>query len=164
MTASPVSSTPVLRTTLRWSGLVACLLIVIGAAVGFLVSGPNGLWSALSGVLVAAVFLGITSASILIANRWFGGDLYVPIFFAIVLGGWLLKIVLFVVAMLVLRGQPWIVPVVFFVALVVSVLASLVVDVVVLARMRLPHVSDTSLPSDPEEGDRRDTQPPGRGA
>lgn len=164
MTASPVSSTPVLRTTLRWSGLVACLLIVIGAAVGFLVSGPNGLWSALSGVLVAAVFLGITSASILIANRWFGGDLYVPIFFGIVLGGWLLKIVLFVVAMLVLRGQPWIVPVVFFVALVVSVLASLVVDVVVLARMRLPHVSDTSLPSDPEEGDRRDTPPPGRGA
>lgn len=164
MTASPVSSTPVLRTTLRWSGLVACLLIVIGAAVGFLVSGPNGLWSALSGVLVAAVFLGITSASILIANRWFGGDLYVPIFFGIVLGGWLLKIVLFVVAMLVLRGQPWIVPVVFLVALVVSVLASLVVDVVVLARMRLPHVSDTSLPSDPEEGDRRDTPPPGRGA
>ena len=164
MTASPVSSTPVLRTALAWSGLVAVALIMIGAVVGFLVAGPDGLWSALSGVLVAAVFLGITSASILIANRWFGGDLYAPIFFGIVLGGWLLKIVLFVVAMLVLRGQPWIVPVVFFVALVVSVLASLVVDVVVLARMRLPHVSDTSLPTDPEEGERRETPPVGGGA
>jgi len=149
------SSTPILRTTLIWSGLVTAVLAVVGAIVGFVVGGGEGLASALAGVVVAAIFLGITSASILIANRWFGDALYVPIFFAIVLGGWLLKIVLFVVAMLLLRGQPWIEPPVFFVALVVSVLASLVVDVVVLLRMRLPQVS-TALPTDPEEGERTD--------
>ena len=65
-----------------------------------------------------------------------------PVFFGIVLGGWILKFVVFIVVLLVLRGQPWVDPDVFFVAVVVSVLASLVVDVVVLLRMRVPHVSD----------------------
>jgi hypothetical protein len=135
--------------------MVTAVLVIIGAVAGFAIGRGEGLASALAGVVVAAIFLAITSASILIANRWFGDPLYVPIFFGIVLGGWLLKIVLFVVAMLVLRGQPWIQPPVFFVALVVSVLASLAVDVIVLLRMRLPHVS-TSLPTDPEEGEHTD--------
>lgn len=155
MTEQKPSSTPILRTTLVWSAVVTVVLAVAGAVIGFLVGGGEGLASALAGVVVAAVFLGITSASILIANRWFGDPLYVPIFFGIVLGGWLVKIVLFIVAMLVLRGQPWIEPPVFFVALVVSVLASLAVDVVALLKLRLPQVS-VSLPTDPDAGDRTD--------
>ncbi|MEZ3159911.1 hypothetical protein AB1K54_05105 [Microbacterium sp. BWT-B31] len=153
MTPSPVSSTPILRTTLVWSGIVTGILLVLAAVIGFLVAGTTGLWSALAGVLVAAVFLGITAASILIANRWFGDELYVPVFFGIVLGGWILKLVVFIVLLLVLRGQPWIEPVVFFVALVASVLASLAIDVVVLLRMRIPHVSDISLPETVDETD-----------
>ncbi|MFF2488459.1 hypothetical protein ACFVSU_18805 [Microbacterium sp. NPDC058062] len=156
---TPISSTPILRTVLVWSGSVTAILAVIGAIVGFLVAGTTGLWSALAGVLVAAVFLGITGASILIANRWFGDPLYVPIFFGIVMGGWILKFVVFIVILLVLRGQPWIEPQVFFVAAVVSVLASLAVDVVVMVRMRVPHVSDVTLPTDPDEGDKRDGEP-----
>ncbi|QEW00513.1 hypothetical protein F6J84_10680 [Microbacterium caowuchunii] len=155
MTPPTVSSTPILRTALVFSGIVTAVLLVVGAVVGFLVAGAPGVGSALSGVLVAAIFLGITAASILIANRWFGDPLYVPIFFGIVLGGWILKLVLFIVALFILRGQDWVEPGVFFVALVVSVMASLVVDVVVMMRMRLPNVSDTRLPTDPEEGDRR---------
>lgn len=156
MSPSPVSSTPILRTVLVWSGAVTAVLAVAGAVVGFLVAGTTGLWSALVGVLVAAVFLAITSASILIANRWYGDALYVPLFFAIVLGGWILKFVLFIVALLVLRGQPWIEPTVFFVAVVVSVLASLAVDVIVLARMRVPHVSDVELPTSSDDAPPRD--------
>lgn len=151
----PLSSTPILRTALVWGGIVTAVLLVAGAAVGFAVAGPGGLGSALAGVAVSAVFLAVTAASILIANRWFGDPLYVPIFFGIVLGGWLLKLVLFIVAIVILRGQDWVDPVVFYVALVVSVLASLAVDVVVLLRMRVPSASDVTLPSDPDEGDRR---------
>lgn len=161
MTPSPVSSTPILRTVLVWSGAVTAVLALAGALVGYLVAGTTGLWSALVGVLVAAVFLAITGASILIANRWYGDALYVPLFFAIVLGGWILKFVVFIVALLLLRDQPWIEPTVFFVAVVVSVLASLVVDVVVLLRMRVPHVSDVALPTDPDAGDRTDGPEPG---
>lgn len=151
MSPSPVSSTPILRTTLVWSAGVTVALAVVGAAVGYLVAGPEGLWSALTGVLLAALFLAITAVSILIANRWYGQDLYVPLFFGIVLGGWILKLVVFIVVLVIIRGQPWVQPTVFFVALVVSVMAALAIDVIVLMRMRIPHVSDISLPtSDPE--------------
>lgn len=159
MTSSPVSSTPILRTVLVWAGVVTAVLAIVGGVVGYLVDGTTGMWSALLGVLVAAAFLGITVVSILIANRWYGDPLYVPVFFGIVLGGWILKFVVFFVILFVLRGQPWVDPMIFFVALVVSVLASLVVDVVVLLRMRVPHVSDISLPTDPDAGDRTDPRP-----
>lgn len=162
MSPSPVSSTPILRTVLVWSGTVTAILAVVGAVVGYLVAGTTGLWSALLGVLVAAVFLAITGASILIANRWYGDDLYVPVFFGIVMGGWILKFVVFIAILFVLRGQPWIEPAVFFVAAVVSVLASLAVDVVVMLRMRIPHVSDVELPTDPDAGDRTDGPSEGR--
>ncbi|MDZ8171234.1 hypothetical protein [Microbacterium xanthum] len=155
MSPSPVSSTPILRTALMWSGAVTAALAVAAALIGLLVAGTEGLWSGLAGVLIAAVFLAITAASILIANRWYGDPLYVPIFFGIVLGGWILKLVVFIIALLLLRDQPWIAPTVFFVALVVSVMASLAVDVAVLLKMRIPHVSDVSLPSasDADEGE-----------
>ncbi|MDF2992508.1 MAG: hypothetical protein K0S37_3022 [Microbacterium sp.] len=149
------SSTPVLRTALVWGGIVTAVLLVVGAVVGFAVGGAGGLGSALAGVAVSAVFLAVTATSILVANRWFGDPLYVPIFFGIVLGGWLLKLVLFIVAIVVLREQGWVDPKIFYVALVVSVVASLVVDVVVLLRMRIPSASDVTLPTDPDEGDRR---------
>jgi hypothetical protein len=143
---SPLTSTPVLRATLIWSGAVTAVLAVIGAVVGWLVAGADGLFSALAGVILAALFLGITATSILIANRWFGDPLFVPIFFGVVLGGWLLKFVVFIVVLLVLRGQAWIEPTVFFVAIVAGVVASLIIDVVILTRMRVPTVS-TPLPT-----------------
>ncbi|MCI9858624.1 hypothetical protein [Microbacterium proteolyticum] len=151
----PLSSTPVLRTALVWGGIVTAVLLVVGAAVGFAVGGAPGLGSALAGVAVSAIFLAVTATSILVANRWYGDPLYVPIFFGIVLGGWLLKLILFIVAIAVLRGQDWVDLVVFYVALVISVLASLAVDVVVLMRMRIPSASDVTLPTDPDAGDRR---------
>ena len=151
----PLSSPPILRTALVWCGIVTVVLLVAGGVVGFLVAGGGGLASALSGVAVSAIFLAVTAASSLIANRWFGDPLYVPIFFGIVLGGWLLNLVLFIIAIVILRGQDWVDPMVFYIALVVSVVASLAVDVVVLLRMRIPSVSDVSLPTDPDAGDRR---------
>ena len=164
MSPSPVSSTPILRRTLVWSSVSAAVLAVLAGGIGFAVAGANGLWSGLLGVLLAVVFLGITGGSILFANRWFGDPIYVQLFFAIVLGGWLLKLGIFVVVMIVLSGQPWIVPMVFFLSIVAGVAMSLVVDVVVLTQMRLPNVSDISLPTEvPEDrapenpaGDRRE--------
>ena len=43
------------------------------------------------------MFLSITALSILIANRFIGSDLFVGLFFGIVLGGWIVKFVLFLV-------------------------------------------------------------------
>ncbi|WP_314646829.1 hypothetical protein [uncultured Microbacterium sp.] len=151
MSPSPVSSTPILRRTLIWSAVATVVLAIVAGAVGFAVAQGEGLVSGLLGILLAAVFLAITGISILIANRWYGDPIYVQLFFAIVLGGWLLKLGVFIVVMIVLSGQPWIVPMVFFLSIVAGVLMSLAIDVVVLTRMRLPHVSDATLPTEVPE-------------
>ncbi|MFK0241199.1 MULTISPECIES: hypothetical protein [unclassified Microbacterium] len=151
MSPSPVSSTPILRRTLIWSGVATVVLAVVAGGIGFLVAQGEGLVSGLLGVLLAALFLSITGASILIANRWYGDPIYVQLFFAIVLGGWLLKLGLFVVAMILLAGQPWLQPMVFFLSIVAGVLMSLAIDVIVLTSMRLPNVSDISLPTEVPE-------------
>ena len=77
MSPSPVSSTPILRRTLIWSGVATAALAVVAGVVGYLVGGGEGLISGLLGVLLAALFLAITGISILIANRWYGDPLYV---------------------------------------------------------------------------------------
>lgn len=164
-----VSSTPLLRTTLIWSAIATAALALVGGVAGYLAAGTDGLWSALAAVVLAALFLGLTAGTILIANRWFGDPLYVPIFFGMVMGGWILKFVVFIVVLLVLRGQPWLDGTVFFLALVASVLVSLAIDVVVMLRMRIPNVSDTTLPTladvdDAETDPGRDGSSPARGS
>lgn len=150
MTADP-NPNAILRSTLRWSLIIEGVLAVIGAVIGFAVAGTNGLWSALIGVLMAAVFLGLTAVTMLIGARVGGGELLSTAYFAIVLGGWFVKVVVFFIVLLTLRGQPWIAPLVFFFAAIAGVVVSLVVDIVVFARARVPYVGDVGLPaSDPD--------------
>ncbi|MEV4774428.1 hypothetical protein [Microbacterium sp. LWH12-1.2] len=151
MSPTPVSSTPILRRTLIWSGVATAVLAVIAGALGFVFAQGEGLVSGLLGVLLAALFLAITAISILVANRWYGDPIYVQLFFAIVLGGWLLKLGVFVVVMIMLSGAPWIHPMTFFLSIVAGVMMSLVIDVLVLTKMRLPNVSDISLPTEVPE-------------
>ncbi|GAT72773.1 hypothetical protein [Microbacterium hydrocarbonoxydans] len=151
MSPSPVSSTPILRRTLIWSAVATAALAVMAAIIGFAVAQGEGLVSGLLGVLLAALFLAITGISILVANRWYGEPLYVQLFFAIVLGGWLVKLGVFFLVLVLVSGQPWLHPTVFFVSLVAGVLMSLVIDAVVLMKMRLPVVSDASLPTEVPE-------------
>ncbi|WP_341942447.1 hypothetical protein [Microbacterium sp. LWH10-1.2] len=151
MSPSPVSSTPILRRTLIWSAVATGILAVIAGGVGYIVAQSQGLVSGLLGVLLAALFLAITGISILVANRWYGEPLYVQLFFAIVLGGWLLKLGIFFLVMVLISGQPWIHPTVFIFSFVAGVLMSLVIDAVTLMKMRLPVVSDASLPTEVPE-------------
>lgn len=143
------TSNPVLRKALAWGGVLAAVIAVVGSILGFVFAGTEGLVSALVGTLMAAVFMGITGATILLANRFAGSDLFVGAFFGIVLGGWLVKFILFIVLVVVLRGAEWLNPTVLFLSIVAGVLASLVVDVLVVARSRMPYASDVQLPKPP---------------
>ncbi len=145
------TSNPVLRRALVWGAVLAAVIAVVGGVIGFAVAGVEGLVSALLGTLMAVVFMGITAASILLANRFAGSDIFVGAFFGIVLGGWLLKFVIFIILMVLLRGADWIDPVVVFLSIVAGVIGSLVVDVLVVARSRLPYASDTQLPPPPTD-------------
>lgn len=150
MTPTGSSSSVIFRTTLAWSAAITGALAVVGAVIGYLVAGPSGLWSALVGVVLAALFLGMTAAIILFAGRMEGPE-KMTLFFGIVLGGWALKLVVFIGALLVLRGQPWVHGQVFFFSVLVSVIASLVIDMVVMAKARVPYVGDVALPTSYED-------------
>jgi hypothetical protein len=145
------TSNPVLRRALLWGAVLAAVIAVVGGLIGFVVAGSEGLVSALLGTLIAVVFMGITAGSILLANRFAGSDVFVGAFFGIVLGGWLLKFILFIVLVVVLRDAEWLNPVVLFLSIVAGVIGSLVVDVLVVARSRLPYASDAQLPPPPAD-------------
>jgi hypothetical protein len=140
---------PVLKNTIRYGGVFAAVLAVVGAIVGFLVDGGTGLVSALVGAAMAFLFLGVTAGSILLANRIAHSDFLNPLFFITVLGGWLLKFAIFLVLLILLKDQPWINNVVLLLTVIVGVVGSLVVDVVVIARTRQPYV-DVELPGSPK--------------
>ena len=150
MSRTSPSSTRILRAATVWGAIATAAIAILGAGLALAIGGGNAAYSVLAGAAIAAVLMLMTTASILVANRWFGQDLYVPIFFGIVLGSWIIKLIVFIVAMLLLRGQPWIEPVPFFLAVVASVLASLAIDAVVMLRIRLPY-ADVSLPGDEDD-------------
>jgi hypothetical protein len=143
-----MKSAEILKGSLKWGGILAIAIAVIGGGLGLLFDGNRGLISALVGTAMSIVFLGITAASILFANRWFGTDLFVPIFFGIVMGGWLVKFVLFMVLAVLLKDQPWINPTVLFLSIIAGVIAALTVDVIIVSKSRMPYVSDVTLPGD----------------
>ena len=137
-----MSAVPIFKRILAYGGILALALGVVGSIVGYLVAGGIGVVSALIGTVMAVVFLGITTASVVIATRVAKGDLLSVAFFGIVMGAWLLKFVLFLILAVVLKGQPWVQSTVLFLSLIVAIVGTLVVDVVVIARSRLPYVSD----------------------
>jgi hypothetical protein len=144
-----VTVAPLLTRALLYGAAVAVAVAVVAGAIGWAGSGLPGLLGGLLGAALSAVFLGLTALSILLAGRVTGGDAGNPVFFGIVLGVWVLKLVLFVVAAILMRSWDTVDPVVFFWAVVAAVLGSLIGDMVAFARTRIPYVSDIELPGDP---------------
>jgi hypothetical protein len=141
----------VLRKVLLYGGILALAIAVVGAVVGGLVAGGTGVVSALIGTAMAVVFMGITAGSILLANRFAGRESAIGAFFGIVMGGWLLKFVVFLVLILVLKDQPWIDAMVLFLSIIAGVIGSLLVDSVVVMRSRMSYASDVTLPPAPSD-------------
>ena len=145
------SGAPVFRLALRYGAVVAIAVAIAGSVIGWLVSGPPGLFGALVGAGLAAVFLGLTTLSMLIAGRVTKGDPTNPLFFAVVLGTLGVKFLLFLVLAIWLRGQAWIDPGVFAVTAIAAVIGSLIGDALAFSRARVPYVSDVRLPGEPTD-------------
>jgi hypothetical protein len=136
-----MSAIPILKRILRYGVILAGVIAVAGCIIGYVVAGAAGVFGALIGTAMAVVFLGITAASIVFASKYSLG-----LFFGIVMGAWLVKFVVFLVLILLLKDQQWFQPIVMFSCVVVAVVGTLVVDVVVVAKSRMPYVSDIVLP------------------
>jgi hypothetical protein len=119
-------------------GVVMSVAIgVVAGLAGLVVAGLGGLASGLIGAAFAFVFLGLTIAGLMVFARLLTNANPVPAL-VVVLTSWLAKVALFVLAMVLLGRQPWVQPMVLFLALVAGVLGFLILDVVVVARARIP--------------------------
>jgi len=144
-----MSTASILTRALRYGTIVAIAIALLAGGLGWLFRGAPGLVGGLVGAALAAVFLGLTTVSMLVAGRVTKGRPNDPVFFAIVLGAWLLKLIVFVIAAIALRGISAVDPSVFFVAIMATVLGSLAGDIVAMVRTRVPYVSDVVLPGEP---------------
>jgi hypothetical protein len=128
--------------------VVTSIIAIIAATAGALISGLAGMLGAFVGAALGYALLGLTPLSIMWGFRLGKGDVLSPGFFSAVLGTWLLKFVVFLAAVLWLGDQEWLDRLVLFVTIVASVVASLVTDLVVVAKSRMPYVSDITLPGE----------------
>lgn len=129
-----------LRTALLIGGVVTLGIALVGGAIGYSLVGSTGIWSALVGSAVAFVFMGVTAGSILLGHKASGGSIASGLFFAIVLGSWLLKFVLFLVVAFAIRNSDALDPVIAFSCVIAAVLGALASDVIAIARARVPIV------------------------
>lgn len=114
-------------------GLIVTLAIAgIGAIVGNAIAGVNGILSALIASAVCFGFSSLTALSV-----WFGSKLTFAGFFGLVLGGWLLKLLMFFVIIAMIRQADFVNGPVFFFTLVAAILAGLALDSVVFLKARI---------------------------
>lgn len=135
----------VMRRSLKWSFILSLVVGFVGATVGVIVAGLPGAVGAFWGAGISLAFLGLTTISIRI------GAHYSPsVFFAIVMGGWTVKMVLFLILAFILGRADGVNGPVLFFCLITVMLGTLLIDVVSLIRSRVPYVDD-SLEDSPKD-------------
>lgn len=137
-----MTAVPMFTKILRLGAILTIAIAVVGGGIGFLVAGVPGLWGGIIGAAASFIFLGFTVASIIIAFRVTKGDLLNPIFFGIVLGGWLLKLGAFLGLLIGFSGQTFLDPYVLLVTIIASVLGSLIIDGWAFMNSRIPYVDE----------------------
>ncbi|MBY6313810.1 hypothetical protein HQ606_06095 [Rhodococcus kroppenstedtii] len=141
-TPPPVpSSTAPLRSAVRYGVIALIVLAVVSAVVAYLVAGTPGLWGALIGSAVGGVFILATAASVL----W-SANLPPTTVGAVLLGGWLAKMLVAIVVLGILRGMDFYSRPALGLVLLASLLIVLGAETVGVLRQRAPYV-DTP-PSD----------------
>lgn len=125
----------VLSKVLKLGALLTLAIATLGSAAGYLVAGLPGVWAALVGSSASFAFMALTTLSVSIGSRLGTGGLM-----GLVLGGWLVKMLLFMVLFAYLNQAEWLSnqarPIVFF-TVVAAVLGGLALDGWVVAKSRL---------------------------
>ncbi|MPV87784.1 hypothetical protein GB882_03830 [Georgenia ruanii] len=133
------------RRILRQLTLLVLVLAVGGGVVGYLVAGQPGLWGALMGAGVAALFMVGTAATMLLT-----ADKPLHVASAAGVGGWIVKLVLLLVLLALVRGKGFYSPGAFFVVLVLAIVGSFVIEARAVLRSRVPTFEPPRPPSEDE--------------
>ena len=132
-TAFTTGANQLFKRVLLWGGLLVAGIAILAGTGGWFIAGMSGLLSALVGAAIAFGFVSLTALSV-----WLGGRLSLGAFSGIVLGGWILKVVIFLAVIGLLRRADWVDGPLFFVTLVASVVGTLAIDSWVFLKARLP--------------------------
>lgn len=131
------SAGTIFKRVLTQGSILIAGIAAIGSLVGSLTAGMPGLFSALVGAGMTFVFVSLTALSV-----WLGGRLGITGFFAVVMGAWILKLVLFIVLVRVLLGVPQINGPVLFFTLIASIFGTLALDAIAVTKARIPIVEN----------------------
>jgi len=130
----------VMTRVLKFGLLLVLGISLMGSLAGFFVAGMSGVFGALVGGSAVLIFTGMTALSVLI-----GSKLPLAGFVGTVLGGWLIKMVLFLVIFRLIDNADWLTqearPVVFF-TIVAAVVGGLILDTMIVSKARFPVVTD----------------------
>jgi hypothetical protein len=122
----------VFSAVLKQGAILVSAIALLGGGLGLVFAGVAGLVSGLIGAALALLFSGLTAASV-----YFGGKLSLGGFFGVVLGGWIVKLIGFVVLIALLKGAAFIAGPVLFFTLVASILGTLVIDSRIVLKSRI---------------------------
>lgn len=129
------SLSTVMARVLKLGSLLVLAIALLGSLIGFLIIGISGVYAALIGSGAAFLFTALTALSVLI-----GSKLNLAGFLGAVLGGWLVKMVLFLIGFSMLNKADWLTresrPIVFF-TVVAAVIGGLVIDTMIVSKARL---------------------------
>ena len=134
-----------IRRTWLWGIVGISLVAVVSSVAGALAAELEGVLGALLGTAVGFAFLALTPLSITWALRAGRGDVLRPGFFAVVLGVWLAKFVVFLALVFWLGDVAWADSTTLFLTIVAALLVGLIVEVTVVIRSRPPEI-DVELP------------------
>ena len=129
------SLSTVMARVLKLGSLLVLAIALLGSLVGYLAIGLSGVYAALIGSGAACLFTALSALSVLI-----GSKLNLAGFLGAVLGGWLVKMVLFLIGFSMLNRAEWLTrearPIVFF-TVVAAVIGGLVIDTMIVSKARL---------------------------
>ena len=130
--SSASSTSEVFASVLKQGLVLVGAIAIIGGGLGLVFAGISGLLSGLIGAGLALLFSSLTALSVK-----FGGKLSLGGFFGVVLGGWIVKLLGFIFLIALLKGAAFIAGPVLFFTLVASILATLVIDSLIVLRSRI---------------------------
>lgn len=142
-----MSVSQVIRKALFWGAVWTSMVGIVASVAGALVAELAGMLGALVGVAIGFAFLALTPLSIIWGLKAGRGNMLEPGFFAVVLGMWLVKFIVFIALIFWLGDLTWAHRETLFLTIVASLIAGLTTDVVVMVRSRMPYV-DVALPGD----------------
>jgi hypothetical protein len=127
----------------RWAlvttGIVLAVIAVVSVAIAASVRGSDGVWSALAGVVVAAVSGVVTQVAMIVGHR------REPlVFVSIVAGAWLAKMLVIVVGLFLLGSMEGIDRGTFGTVTLVGVGATLAIDLIAVRRARISYTGSSS--------------------